>query len=154
MPNDWEGWRELLNWSTPLAGIIVAVLAIWRICKWLTAKVIEPALAQFLEYFGPQGHFPRYLQVQEDEAKLQSETLKRMLEAFEVYSKQTREDIELIRQISKDNENVHQQISDLLECQRSLAQLIPMIMQHPEESERWQKALLEIEHTVSKWRSR
>ena len=89
-PESWEAWRELINWSTPLAGVIIGLLALYRIGKWIAGKLVEPAIEHMVNYFGKDGHFPTYLKVQEQEAKAQTEMLRSMFTSFKEYSEETK----------------------------------------------------------------
>lgn len=64
----WDAWKELINFSTPLAGLIAVGYILVRGCKWLGIEVIQPV-------FGPEGMLIKHLSSQREEAVRHTKSL-------------------------------------------------------------------------------
>lgn len=105
---DWNAWREVINFSTPLAGLIAAGWALWKSSSWVGREFFKPV-------FGPEGALVKYLQNQQAEAEKQTQEMAKLHASVSAAGVMTAAKLEELVAISRNSKDEQTKAGEKLE---------------------------------------
>jgi predicted nuclease with TOPRIM domain len=144
----WQQWQEILNWSTPLAGLVLIAVSIYRGIRWIASKFIEP-------FGGPDGIIAKYLEAQQEEHRKQTLHLLELQNAFLSQGVATKRQLESLMDCHHSHHeelaDCHTKITDLLRIQRHLADAVGELRDSSGTTHRLDEHLQSIKLIVNKY---
>lgn len=95
----WDFWQEIINYSTPLAGLLIIGFAIWKSTKWVAVQFVQP-------FLGAEGVFATYLKAQQEQSALQTKELRDLNTVLSDASGKTHDRLDMLVSFQK-GDGVH-----------------------------------------------